>query len=101
MHDILIHPVLLGEVDNAIYVFLREKAEEGDFESCLLGSSASDQRRKLVVIADEDKLVCESQWAETGGKRDLRSFVDDAIVELTSGEQSAIMHCVEYSKKLV
>jgi hypothetical protein len=95
VHDILIHPVLVGKVDDTIDMLLREKAKEGDVESCFPGDSASDQWRKLVVITDKDKLVCESQWAEAGGKGDLRSFIDDAVVELASGEQSAIIHRVE------
>jgi hypothetical protein len=54
------------------------------------------------VIANKDKLFCESQWAETGGERNLRSFVDDAIVELASGEHSAMMYrvkCLQESMK--
>ena len=76
-------------------MIIREKAEERDIESCFPGGPVPDQWRKLVVISNEDKLVCESQWAETGGERNLRSFVDDAIVELASGEQSAMMYCVK------
>jgi len=92
VHDILIHPVLVGEVDNTIFVSLREKAEEGDFKPRFPRDSASNQWRELVVIADKDKLVCESQWTEAGGERNLRSFIDDAVVELASGEQSAVIH---------
>jgi hypothetical protein len=95
VHDILIHPVLEGEVDDTVDVLLREKAEEGDFESCFLSGSASDQWWELVVITDKNKLVCESQWAEAGGKGDLRSFVDDAVVEFAFGEQSAIVRRVK------
>ena len=73
-----------------VLMLLGEKAEEGNFEPSFLGGSASDQRRQLVVVADKDKFVCESQWTETGGKGNLRSFIDDAVVESTSGEQSAI-----------
>ena len=43
MHDICIHPILMGEVDDIVLMLLREKAKEGDFESCFLGGSASDQ----------------------------------------------------------
>ena len=82
-------------------MIVREKSEEGDFESCFLGDSASDQWRKLVVIANEDELVCESQRAETGGERNLGSFVDDTVVELASGEQSAMMYCVECLQELI
>ena len=101
MHDILIHPVLLGEIDNTIHVFIREKAEERGIESCFLCGSVSDQWRELVVIANEDKLVRESQWAETGGERNLRSLVDDAIVELASGEQSAMTYCIRCLQELM
>ena len=86
MHNIFIHPVLVGELDDTIWMLLREKAEEGVFKSCFPSGSASDQRCELEVIADEDKRVRESQRAETGGKGDLRGFVDDAVVELASGE---------------
>ena len=96
MHNILIHPVLEGEVDDTVDVLLREKAEEGDFESCFLSGSASDQWWKLVVITDKNKLVCESQWAEAGGEGNLRSFVDDAVVKFAFGKQSAIIHRVKY-----
>jgi len=82
-------------------VVVREKSEEGELESCFPGDSASDQWRKLVVIANEDELVCESQRAETGGERNLGSFVDDTIVELASGEQSATMYCVECLQELM
>jgi len=95
VHDILIHPVLIGEVDNTIFVGLREKAEEGDFKPRFPRDSASNQWRKLVVITDKDKFVRKSQWAEAGGERNLRSFVNDAVVELASGEQSAVIHRVE------
>jgi len=86
VHNVLVHPVLLSEVNDTIWVLLREKAEKGDFEPRFLGGSTSDQWRELVMIANKDKLVCESQRAEAGRKGNLRSFVDDAVVELASGE---------------
>jgi hypothetical protein len=86
VHDVFIHPVLLGEIDDTVFMLLREKAKEGDFESRFLGDSAPDQWRQLVVITNEDKFVCKSQRAEAGRKGDLRSFVYDAIVEFASGE---------------
>ena len=47
------------------------------------------------MITDEDKLVCESQRAQTSGKGNLRSFVNDAVVEFASGEQSTSTRYVE------
>lgn len=93
MHNITIHPVLVGEVDDVVSMLLREKAEERDFKSCFLGGSTPDQWRQLVVITNKDKLVCESQWAEAGGKGNLRGLVDDAVVEFASGEQGTINPC--------
>ena len=60
MHDILVHPILVGEVDDVVSVLLREQAEERDFESCFLSGSGADQWRKLVVVTDKDELVCKS-----------------------------------------
>lgn len=96
MHDILVHPILVGEVDNIVFMAFREKAEKGDFESRFLGGSASDQWRQLVVVTNKYKFVCEPQWAEAGGKGNLRSLVDDTVVEPASGEQSAIKFVLSY-----
>ena len=38
------------------------------------------------MITDEHKLVRESQRAKTGRKGDLRSFVDNTVIELAPGE---------------
>ena len=51
------------------------------------------------MITDKDKLVCESQGAEAGGKGNLRSFVDDAVVELASREQSTNIRCVRCTQE--
>lgn len=92
----------MGEVDDIVCVFLREKAEEGDFESCFLSGSASDQWRQLVVVTNKNKFFCESQRAEAGGKRNLRSFVDDAVVEFASREQRAIKFVLSnFSNQLI
>ena len=46
-------------------------------------------RWKLKVISDQDEGVCEAQWTKTCGQRDLRGFVDDAVIKASSDEQRA------------
>ena len=41
------------------------------------------QWRKLEVISNEDKLLCEPKGAKTRRQSDLGRFVDDAVVKLS------------------
>ena len=47
------------------------------------------------MVTDKDKLVCESQRTQTGGKGNLGSFVDYAVVKFAPGEQSTSTSCVK------
>jgi hypothetical protein len=41
------------------------------------------------MISNQDKFICKSQWAKTRRKGNLRRFVDDAVVETSTREDSA------------
>lgn len=60
--------------------------KEGNVQSTTTSFCMTDDRRQLVMVSDQDKLVCHSQGTDAGGKRDLRSLVDDAVVKSTTEE---------------
>ena len=51
------------------------------------------QRRQLEVISDEDKCICEFEWAQTRREGDLGGFVDDTVVEIPAREKRATRWC--------
>ena len=88
-HNDAVHPILLGEVDDRLRVRLGQATEERDVEPALARGRVADERRELVVIADEDELAGEAQRAEAGRQGDLRGLVDDAVVECALAEERA------------
>jgi hypothetical protein len=38
---------------------------------------------ELIVVSDKDKFIGIAKWAETGGEGDLRSFVNDTVIEFS------------------
>jgi hypothetical protein len=51
---------------------------------------ALDERRELVVVADENECSCKTDWAETDWQRDLGGFVHDAVVERALVEDGVV-----------
>lgn len=47
------------------------------------------------MVPHEHKLVCVAQWPDAGGKSNLASLVDNAIVEAATMEQSAVCQLPE------
>lgn len=85
-HDIFVHPVLLGQIHDCMRMRIRKHAEQRKFETPCTCLSVANQRRELEMITNKDELVCEPEWPQTGGQCDLRSFIDDAVLECSSGE---------------
>lgn len=42
------------------------------------------------MISDQDKGIRKSERSNTSRKRDLRRFINDTVVKLSSGEQCAV-----------
>jgi len=46
----------------------------------------TNERRELEVVSDEDERIRETKRTKADWKGDLRSFIDDAVVELPASE---------------
>lgn len=88
-HDLLVHPVLVDEVDHGFRVSFGQTPEQGHVKSALPRFWASDQWWKLEVIANEHKAVRKLQRSQTSWEGDLGRFVDNAVIESSAGEERA------------
>jgi len=83
--DLPVHSILKRQRDDVVVVF--QVSEERLLQPRLSGLAALNDRRKLLRVADEDKLVAREQRTERGQQQSLTGLVEDAVVELSSGDR--------------
>ncbi len=78
-----------------------QEPEKRDIETASSSFRVFDDRWQLKVVANEDEGICEAKRTDTGGKSDLRSFVDDAVVESAAGEDWTAKQARVRSERIV
>jgi hypothetical protein len=81
---------LVRKVGDCIRMRVREEFEEGDIEAAVAGFGVSHERWELIMVPNEDKGVGKADRAYAHRKRDLRGFIDDAIIKAAFGEYRVI-----------
>lgn len=99
MHDILVHSVLVDQVDDGFGVRFAQATKQGHIQSSLSSLATPDQGRELIVIAYEYELVGKAEGPKARRKSDLGRLVDDAVVERPARKDGALRQALTSTKQ--